>query len=401
MTCDPASEPSPQERFATEPKGDSNNHFEMLTININSWWTFKQLWTTESAVREMIHSATVVSLQEHHLSRQVELDDAVEFCHKHGFSAVFNAAIELESGKPSGGVAVLVKDRPDIGVTDPQAPTDGQAHRLLAVKVDSLGQAPMLVGAAYLEAGVGLNLLNRQLLAQIVMWQEICQLPVLVGLDANIASTTLLRSEFWSRSPLQVVAPREPTRTNSRSASTIDYMLCSRCLGAQVESVKVLRDIPLAPHSPVRLRRHANAVECVPVLKMPTRLPLVPPFGPTPKPQSWQPLADRVNAAHRWFDDEELDQQARLRTLDEVYQDFAERFEDHLCSVLDAPKRRRSGRAQAPHPETSHCPGSRPTTPQIVVLVDPTLALAAMLDAGCHQLHHGGWRQRLLCDAPA
>ena len=180
------------------------------------------------------------------------------------------------------------------------------------------------------------------------MWQEVCQLPVLVGLDANITSTTLLKSEFWGRSPLQVVSPREPARTNSRSASTIDYMLCSRCLGAQVESCDVLRDFPLAPHSLVRLRRHVDAVKCVPVLRMPTRLPLIPPIGPAPEPQSWQPLADGVEAALRWFDDEELDQQGMLRTLDEVYQDFAKRFEDHLCSIPDTPKRRRSGRAQAP-----------------------------------------------------
>ncbi len=280
----------------------------MLTININSWWTFKQLWTTESGVDEAIQSATVVCLQEHHLTRQVDCDDAVEFCSKRGFNAVFNAAIVLESGKPSGGVAVLVKDRPDIGVTDPQAPAGGQDHRLLAVKVDVLGQEPMLVGAAYLESGVGLNLLNRELLAQVAMWQEIYQLPVLVGADANIPSTTLLKSEFWSRSPLQVVAPREPTRTNSRSASVIDYILCSRCLGAQVESCQVLRSFPLAPHSSVRLRLHVDAVQRIPVMRMPTRLPLIPPIGPSPEPQSWQALADRVEAAHRWFDEEELDQ---------------------------------------------------------------------------------------------
>ena len=72
-------------------------------------------------------------LQEHHLTRQVGCDDAVEFCHKRWCNAVSNAAIMLDSGKPSGGGAVLVKDRADIGVTDPRAPTGGKDHRLLAV----------------------------------------------------------------------------------------------------------------------------------------------------------------------------------------------------------------------------------------------------------------------------
>ncbi len=74
-----------------------------------------------------------------------------------------------------------------------------------------------------------------------------------------------------------------------------------------------------------------------------------PPFGPKPQPLYWDELAANVENAHSWFDDEELTQAQRLEVLDKVYREFADRFEDHLCSVLDTPRRRRSHRAEAPH----------------------------------------------------
>ncbi len=111
----------------------------MITVNINSWRTFRDLWATEAAVNAVMSSATVVCLQEHHLTSQDECSDAVEWCHKRGYNASFNAAIGLESGKPSGGVAILTRDRDDIGVTDPGAALGGHGHRLMALRVDILG----------------------------------------------------------------------------------------------------------------------------------------------------------------------------------------------------------------------------------------------------------------------
>ena len=90
----------------------------LLTLNINSWFPFRDRWSAEGAPPEL-QSATVLLLQEHKLTTTALCDDAVEWCGRRGWNAVFRPAAVLPSGKASGGVAILLAQRADIGVTDP------------------------------------------------------------------------------------------------------------------------------------------------------------------------------------------------------------------------------------------------------------------------------------------
>ncbi len=108
-----------------------------------------------------MQSATVLLLQEHKLTSAALCDDAVEWCGKRGWSAVFRPAATLPSGKASGGVAILVAHRADIGVTDPLLRAEGWEHRLLALRLAAPGLEPTILVSAYLQAGGVLIRTNR------------------------------------------------------------------------------------------------------------------------------------------------------------------------------------------------------------------------------------------------
>ncbi len=127
---------------------------EILTVNVNSWYPFRDRWSAEGAPEEIL-SATVLCLQEHKLTSEEACSDAVEWCGKQGWNAVFRPATLLSSGKPSVGVAILCAQTPDVGVTDPMLPSDGCGHRLLGLRLAAPGIEPTIIVSAYLQAGGG------------------------------------------------------------------------------------------------------------------------------------------------------------------------------------------------------------------------------------------------------
>ncbi len=174
--------PSPysQNNFTVRPLDELTPwSLEVLTVNINSWGPFKERWTNEGEPAE-IQSATVMLLQETHLVTDVQCSDATEWLESRGWLAVFRPAQMQDSGKSSGGVSVCVRKRADIGVTLPDLVTE-EPHRLLAVKLEVTGLPTMMLVSAYFQAAVGLNKLNRTLLATVASWQEEQRLPVLIG----------------------------------------------------------------------------------------------------------------------------------------------------------------------------------------------------------------------------
>ncbi len=204
----------------------------VLTANINSWATFKSRWSSADDWEPM-DSATILLLQEHHLVSKEQRDDAIRWLEAKGWNAVFSPARLLESGKTSGGVAVCVRQRPDIGVTDPFMPSttatklesdydDEIQHRAIAVKVAIEGRPPMLVASLYLQAAVGLNPLNKAVLATAAHWQEALQLPTLIGGDFNVKPQTMNNSTLFTSSGLSILAPEECSYRSTKSRSTID-----------------------------------------------------------------------------------------------------------------------------------------------------------------------------------
>ena len=114
---------------------------EFLTINANSWLPFRDRWSAEGAPVET-QSATVIFLQEHKLTDEESCADAVEWCPKRGWNAVFRKATVLQSGKPSGGVAIMVAQRADVGVVDSMLSLDGASIGCSACGSRHLGWSP-------------------------------------------------------------------------------------------------------------------------------------------------------------------------------------------------------------------------------------------------------------------
>ncbi len=70
-------------------------------------------------VPQELLTAHVVYLQEHKLATTLACDDAIGWCGARGFNAVFKPARALDSGRALCGVAILVAQRDDLGVTEP------------------------------------------------------------------------------------------------------------------------------------------------------------------------------------------------------------------------------------------------------------------------------------------
>ena len=106
---------------------DRKGRLEVITININSWTPFRNKWTAEGLPKEMT-SATVLRLQEHQLVSDDAIGDAEDWLRSRGYHAVFQPAVRLKSGKTSGGVAIVVREREDVGLADLQLQYGDHKH---------------------------------------------------------------------------------------------------------------------------------------------------------------------------------------------------------------------------------------------------------------------------------
>ena len=308
--------PSPQDQ-RSEATSHKTPCMEFVTLNINSWWPFRDRWNSEGNSEE-IQSATVMFLQEHKLTSEEDCADAADWCCARGWNAVFRPAITLQSGRASGGVAILVAQRADVGVVDPELPSEGVAHRLLGLRLAAPGLESVLVVAAYLQAGGGLNATNRTLLSTVAQWQEREQRPTIVGGDFNLKAEQISSTDFLTRSGMSISAPRSPTYRTSKCATIIDFFATPGCISNKVQGCSVLSKFPSKPHSPVRLTLNVGELEWVPVLDTPQRLPTELPFGPWREPMSWANLAAKVAEGHQYVTTYRSSQWEGVQVLDQI-----------------------------------------------------------------------------------
>ena len=99
-----------------DPGRPTSWDYTLHTLNINAWNTFKQK-LDDSNFMETVGYSTILLIQEHKMITQDEVDAAVAHCARRGFSATFGLAKVLESGKPSGGVGILIKECLNVGIT--------------------------------------------------------------------------------------------------------------------------------------------------------------------------------------------------------------------------------------------------------------------------------------------
>ncbi len=157
-----------------------------MTININSWYPFRDRWNAEGEPHELA-DLQVVAIQEHHLHTQEACGDAQEWLESRGWRAILSRAATLPSGKPSGGVGLLIRQSDEYGLTDPGLSAGEFSHRLCVVRLTASNISPCLVVSMYLEVSGGLNETNRSILSVIAQWQEATQLPVIAAGDFQVA----------------------------------------------------------------------------------------------------------------------------------------------------------------------------------------------------------------------
>ena len=206
----------------------------------------------------------------------------------------------------------------------------------------------MLVTSVYLQAAVGLNPLNMAILATAAHWQEAFQLPTLIGGDFNVKPQTLNNSTLFMRSGLLIFAPADSTYRSTKSRSTIDYFLMSKCLADDVAACRAIADFPLKPHVPVELALSAQAPTTIPVLAMAPKLPTVTPYGPKQEPHDWSDLEATMQEGHQYYSTHLTSQAERQQVLDQCYAKYVRAFEAQICSATDTPRRPRSTRGQPP-----------------------------------------------------
>ena len=207
---------------------------------------------------------------------------------------------------------------------------------------------PLIVASAYLQAGVGLNEVNLRILSTLAQWQEQLQLPVLAGGDFNVPPHSLGRTDFPARSGMMIVSPGVPTYKTAAVATELDYFVATRCLAERMQRPKLYDSIPLAPHTVVGTSIGIGQADKVPVLELPSRLPLVEPFGPRREAKDWTALHDRIREGHQYLERYQTSQPERLQVLDQLYAHFVLLFEQHICERTDTAPRRRSGRGRVP-----------------------------------------------------
>ena len=111
---------------------------------------------------------------------------------------------------------------------------------------------------------------------------------------------------------------------------------------------QLLEAWPTKPHVAVLIGCNIGEADKVPILEMPTRLPLDEPFGPRREARPWEELHDRVREAHRYLEVYLTSQPERLQILNQLYAEFVQLFEIHVCERTDTPLQRRSRRCRAP-----------------------------------------------------
>ncbi len=290
-------------------------------------------------------SASVVLLQETHIQSEDDRLSAVEQCARLGWRAAFSLAATLESGKPSGGVAILIREGLNIGSAAVTVPSEFE-HRMLGQRLEVTGFGTFIALSCYFEVGRRLTETNLGMLAAVAQLQESQQLPVLCGGDFNVPPERITAIDFLGRASMVLCKPDAATHRTKKSKSTIDYFVASQTIAYQIGSVQTLADFPLAPHRPVRLRSRVTSQDLIPVLFRPAKLPTSRPFGPQRQESDWGEVEAILDEIQTYVVTATPAQQ--LTAWDVAYGVVIRHLEAEVCLQTDTPLPGRSIRGQPP-----------------------------------------------------
>ena len=196
-------------RCTSGSHGDISNKKQPYSLTVATANT--TCWA--SARKYLVKRATaqVICLEEHKLCTKAEIDEASEWCARHGWKSIWGPANpSTEGGEASGGTAVLARDH--LGLVGADTLLDPSA-RVCAAKPDFPGGRRTLVIATYLKCSVGLNQENVRLLGAIGSAISRWGGQAIVGGDFNNVPDDMAASGIADAMGTRVVAPFAPRGT--------------------------------------------------------------------------------------------------------------------------------------------------------------------------------------------
>ena len=203
-------------------------------------------------------------------------------------------------------------------------------HRCAGVAVDIPGWPPIAVYSLYLVSG-GMSQDNLKVLADLGPRLHTDMLTV-VAADWQSEPDVVVQTGFVHRAGLVIAAPQTKTCFMPGTTNKIDYFAVSPNVAQVLKRTDVAAAHAPKPHKPVQMIFRADAVEVQQLVYYShERLPVVPPFGPQPRPQPWQ--ASRVLAAEAAGKAKFLPIPAAHKLLNDAYTKWVNTAETEIASI--------------------------------------------------------------------
>jgi len=310
-------------------------------------------WT---ALRErLLYSHADVLLAQEHWVLSEYIDERKQQALHLGWKSIWAPAIKTCEGEctdnrmTSAGVAIFV--RKHFGLTHLEQ--DGvrigplEDGRLVAGLFAALGLGQIVVYAAYLHCGVGLNSLNKDIIGKIRANADQHGMPWLCGADWNFEPDVLASTDLPKLLNARILAPSSPTCLSPSTSNTLDYFLVEKSLASAMKAPCVIIEATTRPHRPVQAAITANLSSAlVQKFRDIQRLPTEPVPGPSREPQSFDLASKVVQNARDEFNKGNFAEGRRFFAL--AFKEWAGKAEIEVAQASDTTLRGRQSRGDKP-----------------------------------------------------
>ena len=135
-----------------------------------------------------------------------------------------------------------------------------QPHRLVAAKVSIPGLPKMILQSVYLQVMVGMDTLNKAVVASALMTGQLSGLHNLMLGDWNMSPATIWRSGILSSvARHQIGALDGPTFVSPARTSVLDFAVVQSQCWPLVAGVQLRKDLVTTPHRVVQMLLHPGS----------------------------------------------------------------------------------------------------------------------------------------------
>ena len=271
--------------FEGRKRGTKKKNLRLVTVNSNSYTTFKDSLLPVLAADD--HIPDIIFVQELKVSSQFSLS-ASSHLRSRGWRFVCAPCKFGLNKSRKAGVGLLFRSFLDAGPGVASVPTIVFPHHVCCSPIRLKGHGIVMMYSVYFESGPKVGGINFEIAKCIVAHLCRHRTPFILGGDWNNDVCAVVG--LFSSLGVSVVpcAPSVATCYSARSESTIDFFLVHHSLGASMCNVCVDMSTSLSPHVPVCMSFVlAGPSIVVQVFRKPPKLPVEPPAGPSPCPPDW------------------------------------------------------------------------------------------------------------------